>query len=679
MGVERRTLATSLWIVLLTIHLAALAQADPPVSRNSEIAESTHLTDVLEFLKEEESVSIASRYEQPISQAPSNVYVITDEDIRNSGAIDLPTILRRIPGMEVMQVTGADFNVSVRGNNQLQANKTLVMVDGRVIYNDALGIVFWKSIPVVLPEIKRIEVLKGPVSAVYGFNAFDGVINIITKSAEELNGTTVQFGGGEFGTISSAAVHAGTAGKFGYRLSLGRDQTQEWRDRDHLAFRSHKFNAQGHYLFSDLSHLTVSGGLVDTNRFDGTLFDTDLHKGTPTLGYTQAVFEKGAFLLRAFWNIIDDSVGSSNVPINQGVLVQTADPTGRVNNIPITSNTYNVDSQHAVEFAGDNRLVYGINFRHITLSSPVFDGFHKENRLGVYVQNEWKVMSQLKAMAGLRLDMNNQINPTWSPRVSLIYTMLPGHVIRVGTSVAYRPPPLVQSYASGLVVVTPPPPTPPPPVIPFVGSGNLKPERIVSYELEYQGWYFKHRLQVRAALFYNRIVRLIVPQATPTFATLDNVSGHANIYGAETGLDFLVTQWLSGFLNYAYESIDQTFSGAARRVAPRSKLNLGIRGDWENGLNADAAFHLLSGTTYPIADLSPGLPPGSTVSMRVGTYSLLNIRAGYIFWRQKSPADYIREAEVAITLFNALNDRHKEHPLGDTIGSRVMGWLTMKF
>jgi outer membrane cobalamin receptor len=135
----------------------------------------------LRFLKEE-TVSIAVRHEQPISQAPSNVYVITDEDIRQSGATDIPTILRRIPGIEVMQTPGAEFNVSARGDNQLFANKMLVMVDGRSIYIDVQGVVFWKTIPVTLPEIKRIEVLKGPASATYGFNAFDGAVNIITKS-----------------------------------------------------------------------------------------------------------------------------------------------------------------------------------------------------------------------------------------------------------------------------------------------------------------------------------------------------------------------------------------------------------------------------------------------------------------------------------------------------------------
>jgi len=123
----------------------------------------------LELIKEEETVSIASRHEQPISQAPANVYVITDEDIRHSGATDIPTLLRRVPGMEVMQTSGAEYNVSARGNNQLTANKMLVMVDGRSIYVDTQGLVFWKAIPVTLPEIKRIEVLKGPASVLYGF------------------------------------------------------------------------------------------------------------------------------------------------------------------------------------------------------------------------------------------------------------------------------------------------------------------------------------------------------------------------------------------------------------------------------------------------------------------------------------------------------------------------------
>ena len=176
---ELNTAWYSLSAVLLLLCLSSVAAAEPPPVIDESMTSA--VSNELELLKEEETVSIASRYEQPISQAPSNVYVITDEDIRQSGAIDLPTVLRRVPGLEIMQMTGGDFNVSARGGNQPFANKMLVMVDGRSIYGDVQGTVFWKSIPVTLPEIRRIEVLKGPASAMYGFNAFDGVINIITR------------------------------------------------------------------------------------------------------------------------------------------------------------------------------------------------------------------------------------------------------------------------------------------------------------------------------------------------------------------------------------------------------------------------------------------------------------------------------------------------------------------
>ena len=129
----------------MVFAMVAIALAPRPalsVDGTEEIPE-------LQILKEEnESISRGLAQERPISEAPSNVYVITDEDIRHSGATDIPTILRRIPGIDVMQTTSAEFNVSVRGNNQLPANKLLVMIDGRSVYEDAYGSVFWTTLPV---------------------------------------------------------------------------------------------------------------------------------------------------------------------------------------------------------------------------------------------------------------------------------------------------------------------------------------------------------------------------------------------------------------------------------------------------------------------------------------------------------------------------------------------------
>jgi outer membrane receptor protein involved in Fe transport len=661
---------------LLTVGLASMAQAEPALPEAVEPRPEVALTEELELLKEEETVSIASRYEQPISQAASNVYVITDEDIRQSGATDLPTVLRRIPGMEVMQTTGADFNVSMRGDNQLNANKLLVMVDGRSIYVDAHAQMYWKAIPVTLPEIKRIEVLRGPASALYGFNAFDGVINIITKSPEEMRGTTVQFGGGGLGTITGAAIHAGTVNKFGYRLSVGHDQNQQWRDRDSLAFRATKFNLQTEYRLPGESKLSFSGGLVDANRYDGPITTTGvtLSSSTPALGYAHVLYERPNFFIRGFWNRWDDTVGLNTDPLLSGFVRFTDRNLNPFLNF--RGDTYNVEAQHSVEVFTDHRLTYGVNYRLNTLSSNLLDdNYNQENRLGIYVQDEWKATDRFSVVAGVRYDLDTFIHPTLSPRITLLYRPATDHTFTLGVSKAYRPPTLVESYFNSLGFVTLPPPLPSPPPTVGRGSTNLGPEEIISYEAGYQGWYWKHRLRLRANVFFNHITDLIIPTAP-----LPTQGGSADIYGGEAGVEFVLTRWLSGFANYAYQEVGQTFTGDAKRSPPRFKWNVGMRGDWDR-LNAEVLYHHVGAATYPINQAFSSFTAFGVVppDPRVGSYDLLNLRAGYKFWKQKASAGYLREAEVAISAFNALNDKHKEHPLGDTIGSRVMGWLTVRF
>jgi len=666
-------LQRSLLLSLLTIMLFAQA---PLMGYAEEMRTQSDpaLIPELQLMKEEETVSIASRYEQPISQAPSNVYVITDEDIRHSGATDIPTVLRRIPGIEVMQTTGADFNVSARGNNQLLANKMLVLVDGRSIFVDAQAIVYWKAIPVTLPEIKRIEVLKGPASAVYGFNAFDGVINIITKSPEEMKGTTLQFGGGELGTISSAAIHANTIGKFGYRLSVGHDQNAQWRNRDALAFRSNKFNVQTEYALSSDSKLSLSGGLVDTNRFDGVLQAATLNTETPALGYAHAVYERPNFFLRAFWNRWDESNNLLSHPLITNFLRFT-DQNGN-SMIRARADTYNVEAQHSLDLGTTNRLTYGFNYRYNTLSGNLYGISNNENRAGFYVQDEWKATQTMTLVAGARYDLDTFIHATISPRAALLYRPVPDHTFRLSVSVAYRPPTLNETFFNARGVTTLPPLIPSPPPRTTQGSTGLAPEQIVSYEAGYQGWYLKHRLTVRANIFFNHISDLIVPTSPQPIQ-----GGNADIYGGEAGIEFLATTWLSGFANYSYQEIGQTFTADARRGGPRFKWNAGLRGEWDNGLSSEIGYHHVGAATYPINQAFFSFAPFGVTAPdpRVGSYDLLNLRIAYKFWHEMAEAGYMRDAEVALSAFSALNDKHKEHPLGDTIGSRVMGWITVRY
>lgn len=672
-------------IVLLSPFPSHAAEPSPAETRNTSqvaIAANQGPSEELLFLKEE-TVSIAVQHEQPISEAPSNVYVITDEDIRHSGARDLPTILRRIPGMEVMQVTQADFNVSVRGNNQLRANKLLVMVDGRSIYLDAQGEVFWKMIPVTLPEIKRIEVLKGPANVLYGFNAFDGVINIITKSPEEMKGATLQVGGGEFGSLITSGIYAGTYKKLGYRLSAEHEQTHQWDNRNSLGFRTNKFNAHTTYALTSSSSFTFSGGLNSSNNYDGPVFENLQFAQKPAIGYAYASYDAPNFFLRGWWSNFHQGfrlpllLGTANFG---SVIPQDNSATG---------NTYNVDAQHSVELGSIHRFTYGTNFRYNTFTGTRIDESANEYRLGFYVQDEMRFTRSFSAVAGVRYDLHSEINPTVSPRLSLIYRFAEDHTIRATASVGYRPPTIDETHRLARASTTIP--GFPTVVGTLFGNPNLAPEQIISYELGYQGWFLRKRLRLRADLFYNHISGLIakVTEIVGVRASFYNGGpgaftgkgeGEADIYGGEAGVEFLASSWLTGFANISYQDINQSFVSRVQRGGPRYKANAGLRAEFDNGWSGEALVHYYDAATYPIDPafaFFARFPGGGPVpDGRVGSYVLLNLRGAYKLWHERKTG---REAEIAVTAFNALDDEHREHPLGEVIQRLVMGWLTIKY
>ena len=238
---------------------------------------------------------------------------------------------------------------------------------------------FWKSLRSPLPEIKRIEVLKGPASVVYGFNAFDGVINIITKSAQEMNGTTLNSVAANSAIISSAAVHAGSAGKLDYRLSIGRDQNQQWRNTDALAFRSNKFNVQTQYNFSGDATLRVAGGFIDTNRFDGPVSNVQIPQSQFNQGYTDVHYQYRNFSLRGWWQGNDIPVDSATHPLLSRFVRQTNATGG--SNVSFTTQTYNLEAQHSLELSSSNRLSYGINYRYNVVDGAAVSELGREDRL----------------------------------------------------------------------------------------------------------------------------------------------------------------------------------------------------------------------------------------------------------------------------------------------------------
>jgi iron complex outermembrane receptor protein len=162
-------------------------------------------------------ITSASRKEQRAADVAAAVFVITHDDIRRSGMRTIPDLLRLVPGVEVAQINSNKWAVTVRGFNGLYANKLLVLVDGRSVYNRIFSGVFWDAENLMLDDVDRIEVIRGPGAAVWGANAVNGVINIVTKNTADTQGVLVRVDGGGFGALG-AVRYGGTLGATRYRL-----------------------------------------------------------------------------------------------------------------------------------------------------------------------------------------------------------------------------------------------------------------------------------------------------------------------------------------------------------------------------------------------------------------------------------------------------------------------------
>src|SRR3984957_1438161 len=161
-------------------------------------------------------VSSVSKKEEKLSRAAAAIFVITQEDIRRSGATNIPDLLRMVPGLDVAQINGSTWAISARGFNAQFADKLLVMIDSRIVYTPNFAGVYWDTLDLPLEDIDRIEVIRGPGGTVWGANAVNGVISIFTKKAAETKGGMVEAAGGniERGGTTQYGGNAGKAAEF---------------------------------------------------------------------------------------------------------------------------------------------------------------------------------------------------------------------------------------------------------------------------------------------------------------------------------------------------------------------------------------------------------------------------------------------------------------------------------
>ena len=261
----------------------------------------------LEELSNIEGTSVSKSAEKA-REAAAAVFVITQEDIKRSGAATIPDILRIVPGVQVAQAGSHDWAVSVRGFNSQFANKLLVLIDGRTVYNPAFSGTFWESQDTLLEDIERIEVIRGPGATQWGANAVNGVINIITKNAQNTLGgfATVAVGnklrtdnsvryGGSVGEASYARIYAKYTDHAGETITGIQNGSDPWRKRQ-AGFRSDS-------QLSNQDTLTVQGDVYDV---DGrAIFDLPQRTVPYLLEQSDRIFESGGNMLARWTSRID--------------------------------------------------------------------------------------------------------------------------------------------------------------------------------------------------------------------------------------------------------------------------------------------------------------------------------------------------------------------------------------
>jgi outer membrane receptor protein involved in Fe transport len=410
-------------------------------------------------------VVTASRREELLLNAPATMTVLTEDAISRAAVASVTDLLRLVPGLNTVQVSARDVNVTSRAATGTLADSLLVLLDGRSIYQDFFGFVAWDFLPIDTREIKQIEVIRGPASAVWGANAMTGVINIIAKTPREMVGNTlaIRFGqfdrsspGGSFdggGIFSISATHAhATTDRFAYKISAGL-LTQEpflrptgnvpGATTPYPAFLNRgttqpRLDARVDYDLADRRQkLIVAGGIAGTEGIIHTgLGPLDVRRGT-TFKYGRVTYTRDKLKLQLFVNALD---GESPPLLRFG-------PEGRPLDFRFENQAYDVEFSNLHLFGARHLISYGGNYRHNRFDLSFAGQGGTRNEGGAYVQDQIFLSERFRWIVGVRVDRFDVLQKAvLSPRTALLFKPLPSQTFRVSFNQAFRAPSFVNTF-----------------------------------------------------------------------------------------------------------------------------------------------------------------------------------------------------------------------------------------
>ncbi len=678
MGISKKSLVFTAF--LLARFFVPLHAATPP-------PDSGPLSDTLMDLDLESLMNIevysASRKTQRLSDISSAVFVINQDMIRRSGLTEIPEILRLAPGVQVSRINGNSWSVSIRGGSGRYGDKLLVMIDGRSIYTLLFAGVYWEDQDLVLADIDRIEVIRGPGAAIWGANAVNGVINIITKNAAQTQGTHVNVSTGTINNALAGVRYGGTINDTAhYRVSLkyrqqaGFDRPDESDNHDGLQI--------GHGSFrTDWEPNARDGFSLQGAFFNGTVGE-NMIEVFPAPPYVDQVREDDD---SRGW----DMVGSWRRQVSAGNRIDLKlyyDDAHRDSFFYSSDlDTFDLALQQQFTVGSRQNLIYGVRYRYTgtkiegKTNFQVAHNSRSDYLYSFFLQDEIALLEkELFVTMGSKFEYQSFTGFEVQPTLRLLWNVNSANSLWASVSRAVRNPSIGEqemALEQGYIPVEGNPDQ----LVGFwvMGNPDLESETLIAYEAGFRSE-LTSALSVDLALFYNqydnvRGFELLSPapvfEPVPYLRTgmrmVNNVSGHS--YGFELSADWKPVSVLRFRANYSNIQVEEDEKpGApdflneeyAGRV-PTSLYTLSM--DWTPRPDMDLGMYL-----YGSSSLSYDTDP-------IPEYIRFDLR---LAWRP------VTGVELSLVGRNLFDSEHTEYPstdalLNSDIPQSIYAGLTLDF
>ncbi|MFA5982656.1 MAG: TonB-dependent receptor [Methylococcaceae bacterium] len=645
-------------VILLSYFSNVLAT---PKHSKSSAADVTEL-DISDLLNVQ--VTSVSKKAKPLSDSPSAIFVISNEDIKRSGVTSIPEALRMAPGIDVARISSNKWAVTARGFNGNFANKLLVLVDGRTVYSPSFSGVFWDAQDVMMEDVDRIEVIRGPGATLWGANAVNGVINIITKRTEDTQGGLLTAGGGN--------LESGF-GALRYGLKLGEDSHARAYVK---GFQRDNFSgapdpAQG--LDASNAHdawekqqggFRIDSRLTDQDdfTFQGDIYQSHVNQALlqPTLSSPRFINRVDSTAQLAGWNITSRLKHTTSLTSEYSLQFYYDHTERRENLIGQSLDTLDLDFQHNFELSSAQNVIWGLGYRsnldNFTNSVLLQANPRSRNTqlFSAFVQDEIQLIDdKLWLTLGSKFEHNDYTGFEGQPSIKLLWAVNTQHRFWSSISRAVRTPSRAENditLLEGIFPVQLAANVSAPVPFTLVGSRDFKAEELLAYELGYR-FAIGNQLSVDLTAFYNdyKSLRTIatdfsqLPFRLPSNFTNN---GTTQTYGLESATVWQMTGWWRWHANYSYlkTDINSTDNATLNPISPNHKVSLRAELTPNNKVNLD--FWLRYNSSARAVQVR------TLQTVPISEYVTLDAR---VAWKLH-PA-----VELSVTGQNLLDNRHIEY------------------